>query len=166
MDLRSPSAGVMAAADEYADRMRAAATAERERRAFDARQLYLAAAKVKPGDAAALEGAARAAFLVKDNSGAIEHLRAALKANPDRDSIRERLASALFNAGELAAAEDEVQRLLGKRPSDVNLLNLLGVLQKRRGRIADAVATFRSGTELEPSNHSPWYNLGNTLLGQ
>jgi len=82
MDFRSHSAGVMAPpADEYSKNMGAAAAAERERRAFDARQLYLAAAKAKPGDAAALEGAARAAFLIKDNAGAVEHLRAALKAN-------------------------------------------------------------------------------------
>src|SRR5580765_1505652 len=105
MDLRSQSAGAMApAADEYSKGMRAAATAERERRPFDARQLYLAAAKAKPGDFAALEGAARAAFLVKDNAGAMEHLRSALKANPDRDALRERVALGLMNAGELSAA--------------------------------------------------------------
>src|SRR5690348_9610613 len=125
MDLRSPSAGVMApVAGEYVNTMRAAATAEHEKRAFDARQLYLAAAKVRPGDAAALEGAARAAFLVKDIAGAIEHLRAALQADRERDSIRERLANALFNAGELAAAEEEVETLIRRRPGDVNLLNL------------------------------------------
>jgi len=167
MDLRSRTAGAIAPpADEYSKSMLAAVAAERERRPFDARQLYLAAANAKPGDAAALEGAARAAFLAKDNVGAIEHLRAGLKANPDRDALRERLAVALMNAGELAPAEDDVQILLRKRPNDVNLLNLLGVIQKRRGRFADAIAAFRKGTELEPSNHSPWYNLGNTLLGQ
>ena len=167
MDFRSTSAGVKTPpADEYSKSMKAAAAAEREKRAFDARQLYLAAAKAKPGDATALEGAARAAFLVKDNAGAIEHMRAALKANPDRDALRERLAGALLNSGELAAAEDDVQLLLRKRPNDINLLNLLGVIQKRRGRFTDAIAAFRKGTEIDPSNHSPWYNLGNTLLGQ
>src|ERR1043165_5348620 len=117
MDFRSPSAGVMApAADDYVTHMRAAATAEREKRPFDARQLYLAAATAKPGDAAALEGAARAAFLVKDSAGAIAHLRTALQADRERDSTRERLANALFNAGELAAAEEEVETLIRRRP--------------------------------------------------
>jgi len=167
MSLRSHSSGVRKPPiDQYAKNMQAAATAEREKRPFDARQLYLTAAKLRAGDVTALEGAARAAFMVKDTAGAIEHMRAALKTDPERDALRERLAGALMNTGDLAASEDEVHILLGKRPNDVNLLNLLGVVQKRRGRFADAIAAFRRGAELEPANHSPWYNLGNTLLGQ
>jgi len=96
MDLRSRTAGAIAPpADEYSKSMLAAVAAERERRPFDARQLYLAAANAKPGDATALEGAARAAFLAKDNVGAIEHLRAGVKANPHLMNVTSREYSIL-----------------------------------------------------------------------
>ena len=85
--------------------------------------------------------------------------------DPERDVVRERLALALLAAGEVEAAEDETRTLIGRIPGNGNLINMLGVIQKRRGRIDEALETFRRGTELDPNNHSPWYNLGNTLLG-
>ncbi|HEX3484229.1 MAG TPA: tetratricopeptide repeat protein, partial [Micropepsaceae bacterium] len=166
MDLRSkPARATLHSMDEYTQRLRNAAGMEQARRFADARQLYLAAATAKPGDAAALDGAARMAGIIGDHRAAIEYLGNAIAANPERDVLRDRLAGALMNAGELAGAEEQTLTALERRPNDVNLLNLLGVIQKRRGRLADALATFRKGIEIEPANHSPWYNLGNSLLG-
>ena len=166
MNVRSTPAGALREpAEEYRKAMQAASSMERARRFFEARQLYLAAVKAQPGDGAALDGASRMAAMTGDHKAAIEHLRAAIAANPDRDMLRERLAGALLQGGEFAEAEDEAQFVVAKRPTDVGILNLLGVIQKRRGRLSDALDSFRRGTVLEPANHSPWYNLGNTLLG-
>jgi Flp pilus assembly protein TadD len=61
-------------------------------------------------------------------------------------------------------SEDEAKIALGLAPNEVVLLHMLGVIQKRRGRFTEAMDTFRKGIALEPANHSPWYNLGNTHL--
>jgi predicted O-linked N-acetylglucosamine transferase (SPINDLY family) len=151
--------------DEYRKGLRDAAAMEKARRFFEARQLYLAAVKARPDDLAAREGAARMAGIAGDHQGVIEHLRAALAAHPERDGLRERLVGALLHVGELSAAEGEARTILVRQPKNVAILNMLGVIQKRRGRVQDALATFRLGIDLEPSNHSPWYNLGNTFLG-
>jgi predicted O-linked N-acetylglucosamine transferase (SPINDLY family) len=165
MNVRSsPAKSAVDAAAEYAKNFSAAVSMEKARRLFEARQLYLAAVKSKPGDGAALEGAARMAAAAGEHRVAIEHLRAALAADPKRSSARERLIGGLLHISELASAEEEAQIALGQAPNEVTLLNMLGVIQKRRGRFTEAMETFRKGIALEPSNHSPWYNLGNTFL--
>src|SRR4051812_8393694 len=165
MNVRSsPAESVNEPAVEYAKNFSAAVSMEKARRLFEARQLYLAAVKAKPGDGAALEGAARMAAAAGEHRTAIEHLRAALAGDPKRGSVRERLVGGLLHLGELAAAEEEAQAALDLAPNDVGLLNMLGVIQKRRGRFTEAMETFRKGIALEPANHSPWYNLGNTHL--
>ena len=166
MNVRSNAANPVAQpAGEYRKNLHAAVSAEKARRVLEARQLYLAALTAKPDDLAALEGAARLAGQAGDHRAAIEHMRAAVAAHPERDPLRERLIASLLHVGELSSAEEEAVALLVRKPDNAGVLNLLGVIQKRRGRFADALESFRKGTELEPSNHSPWYNLGNTRLG-
>jgi Flp pilus assembly protein TadD len=99
-----------------------------------------------------------------EHRAAIEHLRAAVAADTKRNTARERLVAALLHMGEVASAEAEAHLALDLAPNDVALLNMLGVIQKRRGRFTEAMDTFRKGIALEPLNHSPWYNLGNTHL--
>src|SRR5258705_6092946 len=165
MNVRSsPAKSVMESQAEYAKNFSAAVSMEKARRFFEARQLYLAAVKAKPGDGAALEGAARMAAAAGEHRTAIEHLRAALASDPKRNTARERLIGGLLHVGELASAEEEAQIALDLAPNEVALLNMLGVIQKRRGRFAEAMETFRKGIAREPLNHSPWYNLGNTYL--
>src|SRR6476660_3141917 len=101
MNVRSsPAKSAVDAAAEYAKNFSAAVSMEKTRRLFEARQLYLAAVKAKPGDGAA----------------------------------RERLIGGLLHISELAAADEEAQAALALAPNEVTLLNMLGVIQKRRGR--------------------------------
>ena len=65
---------------------------------------------------------------------------------------------------QFAEAETEARILVERKPTDAGSLGLLGVVQKRRGRLADSITTFRKVVEVEPEAHSGWYNLGNTLL--
>ena len=113
MDLLSKSAGAaFKPADEYIKQLRNAAGMEQTRRFAEARQLYLAAAKAKPGDAAALDGAARMAAVAGDHRAGVEYLRAAIAANPERETLHDRLAGALLNAGDFAEAEEQTQAVL------------------------------------------------------
>jgi protein O-GlcNAc transferase len=116
-------------------------------------------------DIAALEGAARCASMLGDHRTAAEHWRAVIANDPRRSGARYSLAAALMQAGDAESAERELRSLIEIGAGGLQELNLLGVIQKRRGRIADAIETFRQATRVAPESHSPWYNLGNTLLG-
>ena len=107
MNVRSSPARVVGEPGEYAKNFSAAVAMEKTRRFFDARRLYLAASRARPGDAAALEGAARMAIAARDHKAAVEHLRTALASDPRRHSARERLIGALLHLGQLEAAEEE-----------------------------------------------------------
>src|SRR5262245_26754268 len=109
-------AALTESAGEFGRLLRNAVAMEKARPVFESRQLYLAAVAAKPGDAAALEGAARMAAATGDRTGALVHLRAAVAANPERDGSRERLIAALLHSGELAEAEKEARALLARKP--------------------------------------------------
>src|SRR5882672_1502223 len=128
MNVRSsPAKSATEPAAEYAKHFSGAVSMEKARRFFEARQFYLAAIKAKPGDGAALEGAARMAAAAGEHRVAIEHLRTAIAADPKRNTARERLVGGLLHLGELAAAEEEAQIALNQAPNEVALLNMLGV---------------------------------------
>jgi len=115
----SPAHSGAEAAVEYARNFSAAVSMERARRFFEARQLYLTALKVKPDDGAALEGAARMAAAAGEHRAAIEHLRAAVVADPKRSSARERLIAAMAS-------------VVGSQSSSaicryINIMNLIGL---------------------------------------
>ena len=125
--------------------------------------LYIGAWKNDPRLGALLEGIGRTASLTGNHRLAADTLRTAVALTPERDGLRQQLAGEMLTSGDLAGAS-QARTLLAKKPKDAALLNLLGVIQKRRGAIAGALETFRAGTEAAPSDHSAWYNLGNTLL--
>src|SRR5579864_7581646 len=86
---------------------------------------------------------------------------ASLTETPPEDPLQH--VAALIESGNLHAAETEAQSILARGES-ATALNLLGVLNKRRGRFAQAVECFSRAVELEGQNHAIWYNLGNTFL--
>jgi protein O-GlcNAc transferase len=75
---------------------------------------------------------------------------------------------ALMESGELEGAEAAMRQALAKSPRELQFLNLLGVVLKRRGGIDEAMQCFRQAARAEPKNPSPWVNLGNCqmTLGQ
>jgi protein O-GlcNAc transferase len=138
---------------------------ERSRRPAEARQLYAATLRRQPRNLTALEGAARAAAASGQFAVAAGYLRTALRVAPERDALRHWLAAVLLQAGDVAGAEEVAIELVKRVPHDADALNLLGVVRKRRQRLAEAIAAFERAALLTPSNYGPWYNLGNTLLG-
>ncbi|HYM02129.1 MAG TPA: tetratricopeptide repeat protein [Stellaceae bacterium] len=94
----------------------------------------------------------------------IAHWRAAVDADPHRGALRERLVVALMAAGAFTEAEAEAKRFVEGGSDDAIALNLLGLVNKRMGRLAEAIATFERAAGADPRRHVPWYNLGNTLL--
>jgi protein O-GlcNAc transferase len=77
---------------------------------------------------------------------------------------RLREALVLMRAGDLAAAEQAASEVVERFADNVAALNLLGVVQKRRGRMPEAVASFERATAVDPALHAAWFNLGNALL--
>lgn len=137
---------------------------ERAGRPRDALSLYAAALVVVPGQAALHEAAARAAIAVRDYAAAATHAEHGLAIDPARDPLRGHLAVALLESGRLVEAEAAATELTARRPGDAGSLNLLGVIQKRQGRIEAAIATLTTATMVAPNDHSSWYNLGNSRL--
>jgi protein O-GlcNAc transferase len=143
-----------------------AAHLERSRHFADAQRLYIAALNRQPRNLTALEGAARVAAAAGKHQAAAEYLRTALRTDPERQVLRHRLAMLLLDAGDLAGADAAASEFVAKAPHDANALNLLGVVRKRRHRLGEAIAAFERAALLDPANHGPWYNLGNTRLGR
>lgn len=84
----------------------------------------------------------------------------------DRAAQRQQMlqqAVALQQAGHLDEAERLYLRVLAEDPQEVNALQLLGLIDKRRGRHTQAIARMRAALAQRPDEHSILNNLGNTL---
>jgi len=73
------------------------------------------------------------------------------------DNIR---GLALAAVGDDAAAEDCYRRAIA-RDNDPQAFNNLGILLRKQGRIAQAIAAYRGAVERNPQFADAWYNLGN-----
>jgi predicted O-linked N-acetylglucosamine transferase (SPINDLY family) len=82
----------------------------------------------------------------------------------DAAEMRLRAALALMRSGDLAAAEAAASEVVDRHPHHVAALNLLAVVLKRRGRLAEAIAGFERAAAVAPALHGAWFNLGNTLV--
>ncbi len=162
-DTPSPQATDVAAARlGVREMMMAGSALERSGRFGDALTLYGKVSETAPRDPAVRDSAARAAIAVRAYDVAVEHARAGLTIAPEAHTMRANLVIGLLESGQLAEAEETAHSLTTRRPADAAALNLLGVVQKRRGHWEAAVATLEQATQAHPDNHSVWYNLGNT----
>lgn len=57
-----------------------------------------------------------------------------------------------------------LNRAMASRPDDARLLNTLGILQKRKGAMTEAIATFQRAVPLDPLWSWPIDNIGHTQL--
>ncbi len=73
-------------------------------------------------------------------------------------------AQALADAGRLAPAEAEVQQVLAARPDDPRALELVSLVELRRGRPEAARAAAAQAVELAPGQARAWNNLGVALF--
>jgi predicted TPR repeat methyltransferase/cytochrome c-type biogenesis protein CcmH/NrfG len=78
-----------------------------------------------------------------------------------RDALR--AAARLADAGEMAQAEARCRAVTEQFPNDGSAWNLLGVIQRRRGKLLDASRAFEAATKYSPKDLSAWHNLGLAL---
>jgi len=80
----------------------------------------------------------------------------------DKDRFNSGLQKAwsLHQAGQLAAAQQEYQRLLRFQPNQPDVLNLMGLLCIQDGRPSDAEPYILKALQADPDNPQSHYNLG------
>jgi predicted O-linked N-acetylglucosamine transferase (SPINDLY family) len=88
-------------------------------------------------------------------------LQTAVSLDPENDSLRMRYAISLMETGNLTEAEQQARLLQARRPKDVQLCNLLGIIFKRQRRYPEAINEFSKAARRDPSHVSAWVNLGN-----
>jgi protein O-GlcNAc transferase len=76
------------------------------------------------------------------------------------------LAVAQFGSNDLKAAEATARAHLATHPADANALNILGVICKRTGRLAEAIDSFRRAVESESRHLPALLNLGRAYEAQ
>ena len=74
------------------------------------------------------------------------------------------IARFLLEANRVDDATEVVQRSLTKWPRDPVLLNLKGVLLKRRGRLSEAIQAFKQASNADPGQDAAAFNLANSYL--
>lgn len=72
-------------------------------------------------------------------------------------------AARQLNAGQLAAAATTAQRALSIKPSDVDALNILGVIEARQGHMEAAIGLLRRVVALRPKVADGHFNLARAL---
>jgi serine/threonine-protein kinase len=61
-----------------------------------------------------------------------------------------------------AVEEFTIARTL--QPSNALAFRQIGNVQRRQGRFADAIESYRKAADLDPRSHQAWFNLGETYL--
>jgi tetratricopeptide (TPR) repeat protein len=147
-----------------------------------AEQYFARALTQQPQSVAVRFGMGRAALAQRNYPEAIEHLEAALALNRQAVNIHYPLAMAYRGRGDTARAEAHLKQQ-GKfeiLPADPRMEEVRGLLESAAsyevrgtreltsGRWAEAVAAFRQGLEIDPSNAALRHKLGTALhmLGQ
>src|SRR5262245_22041131 len=74
------------------------------------------------------------------------------------------IARLFLEANRVDEAMEVIHRSLVKWPSEPVLLNLKGVLLKRRGRLSEAIQAFRQAFNADPRQASALFNLANSYL--
>ena len=85
--------------------------------------------------------------------------------HPDQPAIQPPLIEALIETRQWPQAEEELQRALTVKGSDIVDLKIkLGIVTLRQSKFPAAVAAFREATSTEPDNALAQFNLGVALL--
>ena len=91
---------------------------------------------------------------------AIAGLRRAVALDAGLVDARLDLANALLEAGELAAAQGEIDAALAAQPTSAIAWNSLGNLRARRREFDGAIAAYRQAIALDPKLPQAYGNLG------
>jgi len=121
--------------------------------------------RLTPAETALAE--AQQAMTRKDHSAVVVAFERAAKAGASLKLTARNHALALSSLGRHADAVEIYKPWFAKNQKDGVVVNLMGVLLKRAGRLAKAAEVLELARKLLPQDLSPWQNLGNVheLLG-
>lgn len=121
--------------------------------------------RLTPAELALAE--AQQAITSKDMVAAVLAFERAANAGASVKLTARNHALALSELGRHAEAVDVYKPWFAKNQKDGAVVNLMGVLLKRAGRLAKAAEVLELARKLRPQDLSPWQNLGNVyeLLG-
>ena len=92
-------------------------------------------------------------------------LAGSMRALGAQAAYRHNYALALAQAGDLAAAERELEAALALDPGGVASHHYLGIVRQQLGRLDEALAAYRAALALAPDDPVIAANAGNCLLG-
>jgi tetratricopeptide (TPR) repeat protein len=104
---------------------------------------------------------AHAALARKDNTAVVDALARASAAGASPKITARPHALALSELGRHAEAIEVFRPLFAKAQKDGTVVNLMGVLLKRAGRLQKAAEVLELARKLRPQDLSAWQNLGN-----
>lgn len=90
---------------------------------------------------------------------ALDYLQRANDLRPGQPGLVNNLALALLNTGDLAAAERYLKSCLKRHPAYAPAWYTLAVLNRRLGRIDEAIAAYERVISLDPEQPEAWANL-------
>jgi Flp pilus assembly protein TadD len=144
-------------------RFREAIGAHEQGRHEAAFALYKTILEEAPGYPPALHMLGVLALEFGQVDAAVEALRAAATAAPERTDYRNDLGEALRHAGDLESAADAFVQVLEIEPGHAGARNNLGIVRHAQGRLDEAVALYREAIALAPDNVHALTNLGVAL---
>jgi spermidine synthase/Flp pilus assembly protein TadD len=115
-----------------------------------------------------VQGLLQAGTLRRDqgrHQEALEYFTRAREQRPDNVDVNYTWLMALRDAGQEAQFETELREFIARFSSDPRGYLLLGRVHASAGRGEDAVASFRTATELDAQNPAAWNNLATALAG-
>jgi tetratricopeptide (TPR) repeat protein len=125
----------------------------------DARRTIAQLDKVSAGDSRTLAGAGVLLARYHLYDDAIQHLQAALQANPGSDEVNFDLANAYFRKGRYPDALDSAMHVSAEGRKDDSYLALLGDIYAHMGDTARAAEIFRSAINRNPDNDQDYLSL-------
>jgi len=109
--------------------------------------------------------AAQAALNSGRAADAIEHLVAAIEADPAQAAVIYRtLLIQLYHTGRYPEGERWGQAAVERFPRDFELWNTLGIIRRRLKRLPEALQALDNATKLNPNSAGGQVNRGNVLL--
>jgi predicted O-linked N-acetylglucosamine transferase (SPINDLY family) len=120
--------------------------------------------RLKPGDATALVERGLTLALAGRGDEAEAAFRDALALDPGHVDALAGVSRSLLAAHDADGAIAELDRGIRHAPGLARLHMLRGLLNQKRGRMADAQSDFRRAIELEPSDPQAYFSMGTFLL--
>lgn len=98
-----------------------------------------------------------------DHAAEVEHARLAVRAEPRNGELRYFYATALGRQKRLDEAEREYREVIRLRPKFAGGYQGLGVVEKWRGSLSEALPLFRQAAALDPNYREAWCDLAGAL---